>query len=371
MEEQRAAARPGGRPHPDLAGSNAQQPGQVGELGEAREAENCSNTAIREIGMISEGSTDGDSGRARKSHVRRLEVDTIGCNPEQATGPVISFGPQDLEGLELPHDNTLIIKAIIANSRVARVFIDIGSSVNILFRTAFKEMQIDATELQPVATSLYGFTGNEVGEVKGEKKVSQRCYIDMVRVEARKNQRMQDGGVHAVQEKPLPMAEEPIPWEEVQLYAERPESLTRIASDLPPLLKKELIQCLIRNRDVFAWSTEELPGVKPEVAEHKLHLLTDSRPVKQKKRNFSVDQNKIIRAEVDQLRKAGHVREVQFPSWLSNVVLVKKPNNKWRVCIDIRDLNRASPKDCYPLPRIDQMVDSTAGCERICMLDAY
>ncbi|XP_042450634.1 uncharacterized protein LOC122035286 [Zingiber officinale] len=141
---------------------------------------------------------------------------------------------------------------------------------------------------------------------------------------------MQDGGVHAVQEEPLPIAEEPIPWEEVQLYAERPESVTRLASDLPSPLKEELIQCLIHNRDVFAWSTEELPGAKPKIAEHKLHLLSNSRPVKQKKRNFSVDQNKIIRAEVDQLRKASHVREVQFPSWLSNVVLVKKPNNKWR-----------------------------------------
>ncbi|XP_042437207.1 uncharacterized protein LOC122023191 [Zingiber officinale] len=86
----------------------------------------------------------------------------------------------------------------------------------------------------------------------------------MVRVEARKNQRMRDGGIHAVQEKPSPMAEEPIPWEEVQLYAELLESLTRVANDLPSPLKEELVQCLIHNRDVFAWSTEELPGVRPE-----------------------------------------------------------------------------------------------------------
>ncbi|XP_042465862.1 uncharacterized protein LOC122048350 [Zingiber officinale] len=138
----------------------------------------------------------------------------------------------------------------------------------------------------------------------------------------------------------MPIAEEPIPCEEVQLYLERPETLTHIAGDLPPELKEELIRCLIRNRDVFAWSTVELLGVKPEVAEYKLHLLPDAWLVKQKKRNFLADQNKIIRTEVDQLRKAGHVREVQFPSWLSNVVLVAKLNNKWRVCIDFRDLNR-------------------------------
>ncbi|XP_042404864.1 uncharacterized protein LOC121995102 [Zingiber officinale] len=106
--------------------------------------------------------------------------------------------------------------------------------------------------------------GEQVEEVRGEQRVSRRCYIDMVRVEARKNQRMQYGGIHTVQEEPLAMAEEPIPWEEVQLYVDRPESLTRLASDLPPLLKEELVQCLIHNRDVFAWSTEELPGVRPE-----------------------------------------------------------------------------------------------------------
>ncbi|XP_042455023.1 uncharacterized protein LOC122039077 [Zingiber officinale] len=159
MEEQRVAGQ-AGPSRPDLAGTH--QPGRGKEPEGSREVENRGNAAVREIGMISGGPTDGDSGRARKSHVRRLEVHAVGCSQDQAAGPVISFGPADLEGLELPHDDALIIKAIIANNRVARVFVDTGSSVDILFRTAFEEMQIDAAELQPVATSLYGFTGNEV-----------------------------------------------------------------------------------------------------------------------------------------------------------------------------------------------------------------
>ncbi|XP_042404693.1 uncharacterized protein LOC121994865 [Zingiber officinale] len=293
--------------------------GHTREPGEAREAENRGNAVIRDIGMISGGPTDRDSGRARKSHERRLEIHAVGCSQEQAAGPVISFRPQDLEGLDLPHDDALIIKAIIANSRVARVFVDTGSSAAV------------STFHQKIKFPV----GDQVGEVRGEQRVSERCYIDMIKVEARKAQRTQDGAVHAIQEEPLPIAEEPITWEEVQLYPEHPER------------------------------------VKPEVAEHKLHLLPDAQLVKQKKRNFSDDQNKIIKAEVDQLRKVGHVREVQFPSCLSNVVLVAKPNNKWRVCIDFRDLNKAIPKDCYPLPRIDQLVDSTAGYERIYILDAY
>ena len=63
----------------------------------------------------------------------------------------------------------------------------------------------------------------------------------------------------------------PLLLEEVQLYPERRESLTHISSDLPMEVKADLVQCLIRNKDVFAWSPKELPGVKPEVAEHKLH----------------------------------------------------------------------------------------------------
>ncbi|KAL0430722.1 UNVERIFIED_CONTAM: Retrovirus-related Pol polyprotein from transposon [Sesamum radiatum] len=66
----------------------------------------------------------------------------------------------------------------------------------------------------------------------------------------------------------------------------------------------------------------------------------------------------------------GHIEEIQFPEWLSNVVLVPKPGGKWRMCIDFRDLNKACPKDFYPLPRIDQLVDSTSGCELLSMMDA-
>ncbi|XP_042403954.1 uncharacterized protein LOC121993657 [Zingiber officinale] len=169
MEERCNAAGQTNRPRTEQEGPSMQQLGRTGEPGEACEAKNRGNAAIRDIGMISGGPTNGDSGRGRKSHERQWEIHAVGCSQEQAAGPIISFGPQDLEGLELPHDDALIIKAIIANNRVARVFVDTGSSVNVMFRSAFEEMQIDTSELEPVATSLYDFTGNEVrpmGQIK-------------------------------------------------------------------------------------------------------------------------------------------------------------------------------------------------------------
>src|SRR5436189_2431045 len=78
-----------------------------------------------------------------------------------------------------------------------------------------------------------------------------------------------------------------------------------------------------------------------------------------------------IRDELTKLTAANFIREVYHPDWLANPVLVKKKNGKWRMCVDYTDLNKTCPKDPFGLPRIDQIVDSIAGCELLCFLDAY
>ena len=68
---------------------------------------------------------------------------------------------------------------------------------------------------------------------------------------------------------------------------------------------------------------------------------------------------------------AKFIRQVYYPNWLANVVMVKKANGKWRMCVDFTDLNRACPKDSYSLPRIDQLVDSTVGHKLLSFMDAF
>ncbi|XP_075473405.1 uncharacterized protein LOC142504418 [Primulina tabacum] len=119
---------------------------------------------------------------------------------------------------------------------------------------------------------------------------------------------------------------------------------------------------------------QEVMDEEPEVIvlgpeKKMLRIAPDLDP--RKKRHFGPEKDKVIRKEVGELLEAGHIREVQFPAWLSNVVLVPKSSGKWRMCVDFRDLNKECPKDCYPLSRIDQLVDSTAGHQYLCMLDAY
>jgi diadenosine tetraphosphatase ApaH/serine/threonine PP2A family protein phosphatase len=75
--------------------------------------------------------------------------------------------------------------------------------------------------------------------------------------------------------------------------------------------------------------------------------------------------------EVNRLIEAGAIKEILYPTWLSNTVVVKKNNRKWRVCIDFTDLNKACPKDPFPLPKIDQLVDAISNHQRMSFLDAF
>jgi hypothetical protein len=114
-----------------------------------------------------------------------------------------------------------------------------------------------------------------------------------------------------------------------------------------------------------------MKGVPREVAEHKLNIKSGSKLVKQRLRCFSDDECKAIGEEILKLLSARFIHEVYHPEWLANPVLVKKKNKKWKMCVDYTSLNKACPKDPFPLPRIDQVVDSTAGCKTLCFLNAY
>ena len=96
-----------------------------------------------------------------------------------------------------------------------------------------------------------------------------------------------------------------------------------------------------------------MPGISPEVIQHKLNVDLGRKPIQQRRRTFASERDQAITKEVTKLLTAGFIREVYYPEWLANVVLVKKANGKWRMCVDFTDLNKACPKDSFLLPRID------------------
>ncbi|XP_060972375.1 uncharacterized protein LOC133038292 [Cannabis sativa] len=159
--------------------------------------------------------------------------------------------------------------------------------------------------------------------------------------------------------------------DDVCISKEFPDHKVQIGTKLTPEFRARLIEFLIKRHHCFAWSHEDMTGIDSNIIVHKLQVDPDYPPVRQKRRKFAPDRNKVINEEIQKLIDVGSVREVDYPNWLANVVVVKKKNGKCRVCIDFTDLNKACPKDSFPLPHIDMMVDATAGHEFLSFMDAF
>ncbi|KAI3458805.1 hypothetical protein Pfo_015468 [Paulownia fortunei] len=375
------------------------------------------------IQMILEGPTDGDSNRARKTYARSTPRGSKEKVYKINKVPVIQFGPHDMKGLQAPHNDALVITATVANFDVARIMVDTGSSVDILFYEAYKKMNLDIT-LQPVDTALFGFGGGVVdpmgqvilpislgtepmrktrmvkflvvdsfsaynitlgrpsintfqavvstlhmklkfpvdegiGEVEGDQCSARRCYVEANKAKKGNPLKIMK---RSDAERPSIKQEHVMPNEElinIELIPGDGTRTTRIGTHLSQELTNNMTHFLRNNIDIFAWNVCDLEGIDPGVAVHHLNVNPACKLVKQKKRHFGLEKDKVIQKYVEKLLEAGHIREIQFPEWLSNIVLVPKIEGKWRMCIDFRDLNKAY-----------KLVDSTSGYELLSMMDA-
>ncbi|XP_015077101.1 uncharacterized protein LOC107021042 [Solanum pennellii] len=145
----------------------------------------------------------------------------------------------------------------------------------------------------------------------------------------------------------------------------------KIRIHVDPNIRDDIIQVLIEYKDVFAWSYEDMPGLSADLVVHKLPIHPDFPPVQQKQRKFKTDMSDKIKEEIMKQLNAKVTRVVQYTTWLSNVVPVAKKDGKIRVCVDYRDLNKASPKDNFPLPNIHILVDNCAKHEIQSFMDCY
>ncbi|XP_012833163.1 PREDICTED: uncharacterized protein LOC105954039 [Erythranthe guttata] len=404
------------------------------------------------IHTIFGGPAGGDSNRARRAHLRELQElrGELAMMYRVSLAPPITFGVEDETGIHQPHNDALVITAMVANYDVARILVDTGSSADIIYYDCFRQMRLNL-EVRRVDTALVGFAGevvqpmgevtlpislgteplratrsvrfliidapstynmimgrpsmnvfeaivstfhmkmkfpvmDKVGEVRGDQELARKCYNLALR-ESRRINPVSWGKAERPREDDIGRSEEKRPridpeekeqthiqpMEElavVHLSEEDPSRITKMGTRMDSDTAEKLRLFLQENQDVFAWTPCDLRGIDPMVTEHCLNVRPDARPVKQKRRHFGAEKDKVIEAEVKKLLEAGHIREVRFPSWLSNAVLVRKADGSWRMCVDFRDLNQACPKDHYPLPRIDQLVDSTAGCAMLSMMDA-
>ena len=149
------------------------------------------------------------------------------------------------------------------------------------------------------------------------------------------------------------------------------ERFFQVGSELPPQEKALLIDFLRENMNVFAWDAYKALGVDPDFICHHLNINPSVTPKKQPPQHSLKEHANVVKEEVMKLKKAGAIKEVFYPEWLTNTVVVKKKSGKWRVCVDFTDLNKACPKDPFLMPRIDRLVDTTVGHPRMSFVDAF
>jgi hypothetical protein len=158
--------------------------------------------------------------------------------------------------------------------------------------------------------------------------------------------------------------------EKVDLGEEGVSRPTYISMNLPDDHKRQLSDLLREFSDCFAWNYTEMPGLSRDLVEHTLPIKKDFRPQKQPVKNYNLELLVRIKEEVEWLLEAGFIRTCRYTEWISNIVPMEKKNiGKIRVCVDFRDLNRATPKDKHPIPMADDLINKASGHKVINFLD--
>ena len=145
----------------------------------------------------------------------------------------------------------------------------------------------------------------------------------------------------------------------------------KIGTGITAPIREELITLLKDYQDIFAWSYQDMPGLSSDIVQHRLPLNPECSPVKQKLRRMKPETSLKIKEEVKKQFDAGFLAVARYPEWVANIVPVPKKDGKVRMCVDYRDLNRASPKDNFPLPHIDILIDNTTKLALFSFMDGF
>ncbi|KAA3459150.1 hypothetical protein EPI10_013669 [Gossypium australe] len=159
--------------------------------------------------------------------------------------------------------------------------------------------------------------------------------------------------------------------EEVENIALEEGNAVKIGTRIAEETKQDLVELLQEFKDVFPWSYQDMPGLSTDIIVHRLPIIAECKPVRQKLRKMRPDIVLKIKKEVKKQFDAGFLQVVKYSEWVANIFLVPKKDGKVRMCVDYRDLNKANPKENFPLSHIDRLVDNTAGYSLFSFMDGF
>ncbi|GKV13325.1 hypothetical protein SLEP1_g24352 [Rubroshorea leprosula] len=290
--------------------------------------------------------------------------------------------PPQQSAVVTPHNDPLVTSVMINNCDVQRVLVNTESALDIMYFHCFESLGLDPALLQRYDGLIYGFNNQPI-QVEGVLTLyvafgSGRTYVTpSVRFLVVK----MASSFNVVIGRPT-LTE--IRAVEVARYCyitsvtqpkkgkdQTPEAIPQRIPDNQQVMGVEIVD----NRPEDETRATLVEDVEEEFhlqyPKHKLSTNPLKKPVTQKRRLFGGERLKVIKEEVEKLLQASFVRKVNYCEWVANLVLVKKANGKWQMYIDYTNLNQACPKDCYPMPSIDKLVEAASGNERLSLLDAY
>jgi hypothetical protein len=147
--------------------------------------------------------------------------------------------------------------------------------------------------------------------------------------------------------------------------------MVKLSKSLPPEQKLKYIELFKEYSDVFAWGYEDLKAYDTSIIQHRIPIKEDQKPFRQKLRRINPKLLPLIEKEIKKMYDAKIIVPLRFSKWVSNLVPTRKKTGEIRLCIDFRNLNKASLKDNYPLPKMDHLLQSVVGSSRISLLDGF
>ncbi|XP_071734225.1 uncharacterized protein [Rutidosis leptorrhynchoides] len=258
-----------------------------------------------------------------------------------------------------PTDLPVTITATVGCCKVSRIYVDTGSAIDILYEHCFLKLPQEVHDkLKPPLHPVAGFTGETtlpLGRVsidvtleENEKRRTVALNFKVVRSQSRYNiimGREAFCAFGAIVSTVYGMMKFPTPL-----------GVPTIGNTLSNETKSAFCELLANNSDVFVWQELDMTGVLCSVAEHHLNANPNLTPVRQKNRGMTPERSVFSKKRVEKLVQANILREVKYQTWVSYPVLVKKANDSWRMYVDFKDINKACPKDNYPLPETDWKV---------------
>ncbi|VFQ77938.1 unnamed protein product, partial [Cuscuta campestris] len=249
--------------------------------------------------FIIRGNTGGDSATSRKKWANAAMVNKV-LVPEGKklkTEPIV-FSHADLPETGVPHRDAVVITIDIMDLLIHKTLVDTGSSVNIMYMDTYKALGLTRDELSPIKTPLTGFTGDSIEPEGGSQRVSRAWYLKATKQPVKYDTQVGEVTAQLLRaEERRPRVEVAGDIEEVELELGTPGRLVRIGKGLGAELRSRVISVLRRFMKVFVWSPADMPGLDHKIAVHRLNVLRDAKPVKQKRTHLSQERRDFVKKE--------------------------------------------------------------------------